>query len=286
MLAQRQWWKHRRGCEDKSLGFLFQQRGQSRSAETNVKAQGGKPAKSVPHCPCCSVLPCDPRDALVLAELLGGCAKESNENQPAVKNSFDLKQPFCTAFLRVQEERTGVERSQVFPLRAALCQLRLLKKLQCRQMHVAVMGAALHAASTAQRPRKCARNVIFERIREACGGLCRCAASAPECAWAGDVTFDPALTDSLAACEVSQSPTCDMGTQQHMKSSSWRTWGLACNCRAGPRRAVVKVDVYDWKQKKEEEMHLSNCIKNEHSFSWHPCMLKWVHKFLGGMVLF
>lgn len=68
------------------------------------------------------------------------------------------------------------------------------------------MGAALHAASTAQRPGKRARNVIFERIRETCGGLCRCAASAPVCAWAGDVTFEPALTDSLAACESPRAP--------------------------------------------------------------------------------
>lgn len=33
-------------------------------------------------------------------------------------------------------------------------------------------------------------------------------------------------------------------------------------------------------------MHLSNYIKNERSFSRHPCILKWVHKFLGVMVLF
>lgn len=101
-------------------------------------------------------------------------------------------------------------------------------------MHAAVMGAALQAASTGQGPRKCARNIIFGRIREACGNLCRCAASAAVCAWAGNVTFDPALIDSLALWEVSKCPTRDMGTQQHMKSSGWRTQGLACNCRAGP----------------------------------------------------
>lgn len=33
-------------------------------------------------------------------------------------------------------------------------------------------------------------------------------------------------------------------------------------------------------------MHLSNYIKNEHSFYYTLAMLNWVHKFPGVMVLF
>lgn len=70
------------------------------------------------------------------------------------------------------------------------------------------VGAALSAPSTGHGPSTFARNVIFERIRGACGSVCGCASSAPVCAKAENATFDPALMDSLAACEVSKCPTC------------------------------------------------------------------------------
>lgn len=84
-------------------------------------------------------------------------------------------------------------------------------KLQCRQIHVAACWSCPAGQDRDQ------GNVVFERIREACGSLCRCAASAPVCAWAGNVTFDAALRDSLAVCEVSKCPPRDVGTQQHVE---------------------------------------------------------------------
>lgn len=101
-------------------------------------------------------------------------------------------------------------------------------------------GWALSAASTGHRSSKFTRNDIFERIREHCGSLHRAASSAPVCAGAENATFDPALMDLLAACEISKCPACSW-CWEPAAWGCWRTRGLtsACNCREGPGRATV-----------------------------------------------